>query len=169
MLCLHYDRVLHLVKSDFTSHLPIVGLYFLVEFLFISGHSLKWVITYLFNVSLAYGLAPKLTGSLALTVWILEFIAKNISKYWLSYNEEEMWLPQDPYTLALAASSWYILKYALSNTMLSNLVLTASIMKNYDRHFEINRLYCREPSHNMLCTIACIPLNYEQAIRMWLK
>lgn len=78
-----------------------------------------------------------------------------------------MLLPQDSFTLTLTAYAWYILKQdVLSNSILSNLVLTASIMKNYGRLFKRNRLYCREISHNMLCTMPCMPLNSEQAIRM---
>lgn len=75
----------HLVKSDFKFHLMFTSrwLDFLVKILFVSGHSLKWVATYLFNASLAYGLAPKLTSSLALMARILEFVAKSISKHWL--------------------------------------------------------------------------------------
>lgn len=87
ILLLHYDPVcfstLSKVIKNFTLQIPVVWLDFLVEVLFMSGHSLKWVAAYLFNASLAYGLAPKLTSSLALMVWFRDFIAKNISKHWL--------------------------------------------------------------------------------------
>lgn len=47
--------------------------------------------------------------------------------------------------------------------------MTASIRKNHGRHFERNRLYCRDLSCNMLSSMICMPLNYVQNISMWLK